>query len=218
MHVLQAEPPPPFPPFRAVDLSFADMQQLVQQYRDVLPPRELVALICRLQHLDEGAPAAAAAGDKAALLQELWGLLQPQLQQCKPKHVSQVMLACARLSFSAPGLYSSCLQAVISKRDEAEPRWLATTMGALGIAPAGSIQQQYWVEVKEQLLPVFLRQLGSANPHDISMTLGALARAGIKLDGEQVQQLTNGVVGKLPEADAFAISTLVGVWLKVATS
>ena len=188
------------------DKSFADLQQLLQQYGGSIKRGDLLAMFSRLKSVPE-----ADAKQKVALLQHLLQLLEPQLQQCQPRGLGEVMLTCSKLGYGETQLYSSCLEVVVSKLQQADAQVLANIVYAIATAPTDMTRRQCWPVVKQQLLPAFTEAVadGQAAPQGISNVLWGVATMGQQLPAEQLQLLLIGFVRVVGEAAPQGIANVI---------
>jgi hypothetical protein len=165
-------------------MSFSELQALVQQLGSNLELRTLLAAISKL----ESAPDASRL-QKIDLLKELLQLVEPQLQQCQPRGLGEVMRVCGKLGYGPARLYNICLDAFVSKRHEADAQALANVVCAVAKAPDHSIKQQWGPIVQQQLLPRFIGCPGTTSPQEVAMMIWGVATMRLQLPAEQLQQL-----------------------------
>jgi hypothetical protein len=185
--------------------NFSDLQALVQEDGSKLELRPLLAVISRLKSVPASSPR-----QKLDLLKELLQLVEPQLQQCQPRGLGEVMLACAQLGYVPASLYNSCLHAFVSKRHRADSQALANVVYAVAKAPDDSIKKQWGPIVQQQLLPGYIGKLGTDTPQGIANVIWGVATIGQQLHAEQLQQLLAGFIGKLGTASPQDIS--MAIW------
>jgi hypothetical protein len=156
------------------------------------------------------------ANDKAALLEQLWELLRPHLQQQQqqqqeqtegvssrdhqqqqqlrvagsPRHCAEAMLAASKLQHVPAGLYETCLAAFTAKVATADPRVLANAIYAVATAPNGA-KDACKADVERVLLPAFVQLAKEAAPQAISNVAYAVAMLGCR--GALLLQLLKAV-------------------------
>lgn len=90
--------------------SFQQLQHLVWSHGSSARIADITAMMSRLKLVAGASPAG-----KAALLGELWQLLQPQLQYAAARHCAEAMLAASKLGHCPDGLYEACLKQFVSR-------------------------------------------------------------------------------------------------------
>jgi hypothetical protein len=186
------------------DKSFPELHLLVQQSGATMKLRDLLASISRLKSVP-----GASARQKVALLKQSLQLVKPQLQQCQPRGLAEIMLTCSQLGYGPASLYDTCLDAFLSKLHQADARRLANVVYALAKAPDASSKQQWGVTVQQQLLPGFIEKVGTATPQNIANVIWGVATMGQQLPAEQLQQLLAEFEGKLGPATPQNIANVV---------
>lgn len=110
-------------PFTNVRLkSFQQLQHLVWSHGSAARISDITAMMSRLKQLS-----GSTAESRAALLGELWQLLQPQLRHAAARHCAEVMLTASKLGHGPDGLYEACLKqfvARVSKQLLVHTHWL----------------------------------------------------------------------------------------------
>ena len=195
---------PPYIDFR--EKSFAELQQLLQQYGIRMKQVQLTAMMSRLKLVGE-----ASSEQKVALLKQLLQLLEPQLHQCQARGLGEVMVTCSKLGYGGDQLYIRCLGLFVSKLRQADARTLANVVYAVATAQHDSTRQQCWPVLEEQLLPAFIEAVtdGKAVPQDVSNVVWGVATMGQQLPDQQVQLLAGWFVGKLEAAKPQEIANLI---------
>ena len=167
---------------------------------------DLVAMFSRLKVVP------ASRQQKLSLLQQLLQLLEPQLQQCSPRGLSEVLLTCSKLGFSPAALYGNTLEICCSKIEQADTRALSNAIYAVATAADSTTQQQCWPFIKQHLLPSFLRLSNKANVFDVSNTVWSLGAMGQQLPTASIQLLIGRLLSILDSAAARDVSnTIIGV-------
>jgi hypothetical protein len=203
------------PALRNIKLrSFEELRVLVQQYGAAADLTTLLAMFSRLRTVPWHD-----AGAKAALLDQLWDLLKPHLQQQKqqqqqpgqqqpqqpgqqqqqrrrrhtgsPRHCAEAMLAASKLQHAPAGLYETCLAAFTAQVAAADPRVLSNAIYAVATAPHGAVSASCKQNVEQVLLPVFVRMAGVAASQSVANVAYAAALLGCR--GVLLQQLLDAV-------------------------
>jgi hypothetical protein len=154
--------------------------------------RHLIASFSRLKSVREASQI-----QKVALLKELLQLVEPRLQQCQPRDLAEIMLACSQLGYGQVEVYHTCLYTFVCNQHHANAQTLANMVYAVAKAPDDSIKQQWGPVLQHQLLPVFTGKLGTAKPQEIANIIWGMATMGQQLPAEQLQQLLPPFIDKL---------------------
>jgi hypothetical protein len=147
---------------------------------------------------------------RLALLKQFLQLVEPQLQQCQPRDLAEVMLTCSQLGYGPAEVYHACLEAVFENLHQADARTLANVVYAVAKAPDDSIKQQWGPVLQQKLrLPEIMGKLRTDKPQGIANVIWGVATMGQQLPAEQLQQLLAGSLGKLSTATPQNIANVI---------
>ena len=183
-------------------MSFAELQQLVDQYRGTLPGKITVAVLKRL-HRAPGGPRAA----KSALLHELCLYMWPELKQRSVRDISQIVTACCKLKYPSSRFYERCL--IVAKKsmdNNTDVASLAAFIDAFSRVPAAVIPRERR-QALHRFVRAFVKHRQLAQPWQIAQVLSAVAMVELRLHGGGVQKLVDVLLKQLPRVSPKALGS-----------
>jgi hypothetical protein len=166
--------------------------------------RHLIASFSRLKSVE------ASRKQKVGFLEQLLQLVEPQLQQCQPRDLAEIMLTCSKLGCGPAEIYNICLGAVTKRLHQADARTLASVIYAVATAPDDSIKQQWGPVLQQQLLlSEIMSKLSTATPQGLSNVIWGVATMGQQLPTEQLQQLLATFLGKPHTVTSQGIANVI---------
>ncbi|KAI8475175.1 MAG: hypothetical protein J3K34DRAFT_517616 [Monoraphidium minutum] len=175
----------------------AALQQLEAQHGGSFNFIHTAAAFTRAGHLAAARGARRSAGFHP-LLQRLWQRLQPQLGECGPRQLANIVWACSKAGFAEASLLDACMAQLCSSAAEAEPQNLSNAIYAAALLRDSGHKVDE--RQAQQLVVALVQKRQEAIPQDVSNVLWAAASMGLPLPEQQAQQLVAALVQKRREA------------------
>ncbi|KAI8475158.1 MAG: hypothetical protein J3K34DRAFT_517600 [Monoraphidium minutum] len=133
------------------------------------------------------------------LLRRLWQRLQPQLGECGPRQLANIVWACGKAGFVEAPLLDACLAQLCGSAGDADPQALANAVYATAVLRDSG----YTVDEQQarQLVAALVQQRHEAEPQQLANALWAAATLGLPLPQQQAAQLTAALVQQRHEAE-----------------